>query len=192
MPFDAEDHEWVLDRFDGWPLRTVDDVEGIRVLSDFEDNLNGWQPSSDSIRIHDLIAASPHSHGGSSYQSSRHLLTSFHPDYESAAIASARSPFFTADADECLGFLIAGTNSERTGLRLLAGGIEAKVWHVGSGVWQGRWGASNFYLITYPLADVADETLQLELFDDDVKGFILLDHVTLIRAEGGHCTGQSS
>ncbi len=192
MPFDAADHEWVLDRFDGRLVLTAKDVDGVRVISDFEGGLDGWQPSNDGIRSHDLIADPSHSHGGSSYQSSRWLLTSYHPDHESAAIATARSPLFTADPDDCLGFLIAGTNSERTGLRLLASGVEAKVWHVDSGVWRGWWRASNFYFATYRLADVADASLQLELFDDDVSGFILLDHVTLIRAEGDHCVGEGS
>ena len=193
MPFDAFDHEWVLDRFDGRPVLTAEDVDGVRVISDFEEGLGGWQRSDESIRIYDVLADPPLGNGGGSYQSSQRMLTSSHPDHELAAIATARSPLFTADANDCLGFLIAGTNSERTGLRLLVDGIEAKVWHVDSGVWRGWWQASHFYPVTYALADVADvadATLQLELFDYDTKGVVLLDHVTLTPAEDGHCAGE--
>ena len=187
MPFDAVDSDWVLDRFDGRPVLTAEDIEGVRVISDFEEGLGGWLPSSEGIRIHEVFADPPLANGGGSYQSSQQMLTSFHPDFEAAAMATARSPSFTADANDCLGFLIAGTNSERIGLRLLADGVEAKVWHVDSGVWRGWWQSSHFYLVTYPLADVANATLQLELFDNDTKGVVMLDHVTLIRAEGGQC-----
>ena len=186
MPFDAADHEWVLDRFDGLPLRTAADVDGIRIISDFETGLDGWQPSGDGIQVQDVIALRRPASAGS-YQSSRRFLASSHPDDGAAAIAKARSPRFTAAADDCLGLLIGGNHSERLGVRLLANEVEAKVWHVDSGVWRGWWGFSNFHFVAYPLADVADATLQLELFDDDVDGIMLLDHVTLIRAEGGQC-----
>ena len=189
MPFDAYDHEWVVNRFDEYPLRTADDVEGIRVISDFEGGLNGWQPNGDGIWVQDLIYSAAHIpriHAGSSYQSSRWLLNSHHPDYGSDTIASARSPLFTADVDDCLGFLMAGSHSDRTGLRLLANGVETNVWHVDSS-YVGGWTTSNFHFVTYPLTDVAHANLQLELFDEDVHGYIQLDHVTLIRAEGGHC-----
>ena len=193
MPFDALDHEWVLDRFDGYPLRTADDVDGIRVISDFDAGLDGWQLSGDAIRGHDAIVSPHHPFVGSSYQSSRGLLTSIHPEKGSHATGTARSPFFTAGADDCLGFLFAGGKSERVGLRLSANGAEIKVWHVDSGVWRGFWPVSNFYSVTHPLADVANATLQLELFDNDVGryGFVLLDHVTLVRGEGGRCPGES-
>ena len=192
MPFDAANHEWVLDRFEGRPVLTAEDVDEIRIISDFEQGWDGWQPSGEGIRIHKVFADPPLTNGGGSYQSSLQMLTSYHPEHESAAIATARSPLFTADANDCLGFLIAGTHSERIGLRLLADGVEAKVWHVDSGVWRGWWKSSHFYLVTHPLAGVADATLQLELFDNDTKGVVLLDHVTLIRAENGHCDGESS
>ena len=187
MPFDAVDREWVLDRFDGRSLRTADGVDGIRVISDFEAGWDGWQSSGDGIRLVDVIASTRETLIHTSYQSSRGLLTSFHPDKELAATGTARSPRFTADADDCLGFLIAGHNSDDTGVRLLANGVEAEVWRVDSGVWRGWWPLSHFHFVAYPLAEVANATLQLELFDDDVEGIILLDHVTLIRAEGGHC-----
>ena len=193
MPFDAFDHEWVLDRFGGYPVRTADDVEGIRIVSDFDEGLDGWQLSGDGIRAHDAIAFPHHPFVGSSYQSSRGLLTSIHPERGSYATGTARSPLFTAGADDCLGFLIAGGSSERLGLRLSANGAEIKVWHVDSGVWRGFWPVSDFHFVAYPLADVANETLQLELFDDDAGryGIVLLDHVTLMRAEGGRCLGES-
>ena len=192
MPFDAADHEWVLDRFDGRSLRTANDVDGVRVISDFENGWDGWQPSSDGFQVQDVIAF-PHPIAGGSYHSSRGLLASVNPDQGPeegyAAIGTARSPQFTAHADDCLGFLISGGHSKRTGLRLLANGVEAKVWRANSGLWP----FSNFRFVTYPLLGVADAMLQLEVFDEDSvrHGFILLDHVTLIRAEGGRCPGES-
>ena len=192
MPFDALDYQWVLDRFDGHPVLTAEAVEGVRVISDFEEGLDGWQPSGDGIRAHDSIRFPSHPFAGSSYQSSRGLLTSVHPEKGPYARGRARSPLFTAGVDDCLGFLIAGGNSERAGLRLLADGVEAKVWHVDSGVWRGFWPVSNFYFVTYPLASVVGATLQLELFDDDVgeHGIVLLDRVTLTRSGGGRCPGE--
>ena len=102
----------------------------------------------------------------------------------------ARSPQFTADALDCLGFLISGGHSKRTGLRLLANGVEAKVWRADSGLWP----FSNFRFVSHPLADVANATLQLELFDDDSgrHGYVLLDHITLRRAEDGQCAEETS
>ena len=193
MPFDADDHEWVLDRFDGRPLRTASDLDGIRVISDFEDGWDGWQPSGDGIQVQDVFA-SPIPIAGGSYHSSRGLLASVNPDQGPdegyASTGTARSPEFTEDAYGCLGFLISGGHSKRTGLRLLANGVEAKVWRANSGLWP----FSNFRFVSYPLADVANATLQLELFDDDSErhGYVLLDHVTLRRAEDGLCARETS
>ena len=191
MPFDAADHEWVLGRFVGWPLHTVDDVDGIRVISDFEEDLDGWQPIGDGIRRIDVFA-SPQMTDFGSYQSSRGVLASFHPDDGPMVVGTARSPQFTADADECLCFLMAGGTSERMGLRLLANGVEAKVWRSEAGFWWGQLPFGNFRFVTFPLAEVANATLQLELFDDErgQHGLIVLDHVTLIRAEDGQCPGE--
>ena len=193
MPFDANDHEWVLDRFDGRPLRTASDLDVIRVISDFEDGWDGWQPSGDGIQVQDVFA-SPIPIAGGSYHSSRGLLASVNPDQGPdegyASTGTARSPEFTADAHGCLGFLISGGHSKRTGLRLLANGVEAKVWRANSGLWP----FSNFRFVSYSLADVANATLQLELFDDDSErhGYVLLDHVTLRRADDGQCAGETS
>ena len=189
MPFDAYDHEWVANRFDRHPLRTADDVEGIRVISDFEGGLDGWQTNGDGIWVQDLIDSASHIpriHAGSSYQSSRRWLNTWHPDDGSDTTAKARSPLFVADIDDCLGFLMAGSHSDRTGLRLLANDVEINVWHVDPSI-VGGWRTTNFHFVTYPLAEVAHANLQLELFDEDVRGYIQLDHVTLIRAEGGQC-----
>ena len=72
MPFDADDHEWVQDRFDGRPLLTASDLDGIRVISDFEDGWDGWQHSGDGIQVQDVFA-SPIPIAGGSYHSSRGL-----------------------------------------------------------------------------------------------------------------------
>ena len=192
MPFDAVDHEWVLDRFDGRPLHTADDFDGIRVISDFEESLGGWQPDGEGVRRIDVLA-SPYPPDLGSYQSSRGFLASYHPDEGPTTTGKARSLQFTADADDCLSFLIGGGNSERVGLRLLANGVEVNVWRAEEGIWRGRSPFGYLYFVAYPLAEVANATLQLELFDGErgPDGFVVLDHVMLIRAEEGRCLEET-
>lgn len=57
------------------------------------------------------------------------------------------------------------------GVRLLADSAEVKVWH-------GKH-TEHFEAVIYPLDELADKTLQLELFDSEVGsgGHITLDHV---------------
>ena len=192
MPFDAADHEWVLERFDGHLLHTAEDLDGIRVISDFEKGLDGWQPSGDAVRHIDVLASSyPVDFG--SYHSSRGMLAAFHADDGPLATGTARSPEFTAAADDCLGFLIVGGDGVRTGLRLLANGDEEYVWQAEKGAVRGGQPFGSLGFVSYPLAEIADRVLQLELFDYDrgKNGFVALDHVTLMRAEGGQCPGQA-
>ena len=70
---------------------------------------------------------------------------------------------------------------------MLANGKEAAVWH-GSGERMIEVISANtvepFKLIVHPLAAVAGQSLQLELFDHDPTGHIMLDHVLLVREVG--------
>ena len=59
-----------------------------------------------------------------------------------------------------------------SGVRLLADGQEVAVW-------RGR--SRHLTLIVHPLAEIAGQSLQLVLFDDDPAGYIMLDHVLLVR-----------
>ena len=176
MPFDAADHQWAVDRFSGRELRVASDFDGIRVLADFEDGLDGWQPSGDGIvnsSLHDFPLRLP-----SIGYSGRGCLTSFHPRRGDAATGTARSPEFTAGPDDHLSFLLGGGRSEKMGMRLLADGVEVRVWHGPNG--------PTLRPIVHPLAEVAGKTLQLELFDDEIEhwGYVSLDHVTLVRQAG--------
>ena len=49
MPFDTPDHRWAVERFSARELRMASDFEGIRVISNFEDGMDGWQASGDGI-----------------------------------------------------------------------------------------------------------------------------------------------
>ena len=176
MPFDTTDSQWAVKHFAERELRAARDYDGIRVLSDFEDGLDGWQPDNDRIWAYVLDEPYPirfptHGYAGFGF------LSSFHPRKGAAATATVRSPEFTANPDESLTFLLAGGRSEYTGLRLLADGTEVHVWHGTS--------PSIFDPVVYPLTEVAGKTLQLEMFDADVefRGYVMLDHVTLVQGE---------
>ena len=177
MPFDTPDHQWAVKHFAERGLRSADAWAGIRVLSNFEDGLDGWQPSNDGIGHYGLDEYYPsrfpiHGYAGFGF------LSSVHPRRGYAATALARSPEFTARPGESLTFLLAGGNSEHLGIRLLVDGTEAHVWRSAD--------TGIFEPIVYPLTEVVGKTLQLELFDDDVefRGFVMLDHVTLVRGVG--------
>ena len=105
------------------------------------------------------------------------FLTSYHPSKGNRATGRARSPAFTATADQFLAFLIAGDDVERVGLRLLADGEEAAAWR---GV-----DPELFELVVHPLAHVAGKSLQLELFDHSLgeQGHVMLDHVMLVSCD---------
>ena len=61
--------------------------------------------------------------------------------------------------ETCVTFLIAGGGGSGVGLRLWADGDEAAVWHGEN--------TERFKRVVYPLAEVAGQRLQLELFDDE-------------------------
>ena len=174
MPFDTTDPQWAVQHFAERGLRSVHDEEGIRVLSDFEDGLDGWQVSGDGIgtsigRESRVLRYPTHDYAGSGF------LSSFHPHQGDAATATARSPEFTANPAESLTFLLEGGDSDHAGIRLLADGVEVQVWHSAN--------IGIFSPIVYPLTEVAGKTLQLEMFDADAEfgGYVMLDHVTLVQ-----------
>ena len=90
-------------------------------------------------------------------------------------IGRALSPEFTAASGQYLIFLIAG--GAGGGLRLLVNGDEAAVWRGEN--------TERFKRVVYPLAEVAGQRLQLELFDDETGGWghIMLDYVMLARRQ---------
>ena len=176
MPFDATDHQWAEDRFSGRELRVASDFDGIRVLANFEDGLDGWQQSGNGTVNSSLLDFSLRlpNVGYSGWG----FLTTFHPRKGAAATGTARSPEFTAGPDDHLSLLLGGGGSENMGIRLLADGVEVRVWHGPDD--------STLRPIVHPLAEVAGKTLHLELFDDEIEpwGYVSLDHVTLVRQAG--------
>ena len=177
MPFDTTDPRWAAKHFAERGLRSVNDEDGIRVLSDFEDGLDGWQLSGDGIGTsigHESRAPRfpTHDYAGLGF------LSSFHPRQGDAATATARSPEFTAGPTESLSFLLEGGNSDHAGIRLLADGVEVQAWYSEN--------IGIFSPVVYPLTEMVSKTLQLEMFDDDADfgGYVMLDHVTLVRGIG--------
>ena len=199
MPFDVADHQWANERFAGHDLRarhrfSLTDPAGNRLrvgdhhyvggqfLGRFEDGLDSWQIVGEAVTNHSQHAF---------YQGQKPIfghvgpgfLTSYHPEAGDKSTGKARSPMFTAADDHHLalrvgggsGKDIGGSGEYNVGVRLLAAGQEIVVW-------RGR--SRHLTLVVYPLAAVAGQPLQLELFDHDPAGHIMLDHVLLVREIG--------
>ena len=176
MPFDSPDRQWVFDRFAGRDLRVFDFFFDGRFLGRFEDGFDGWLLEGKAITNHSQYERYKGQQPISGNMG-RGFLTSYHPENGDRAIGRALSPAFTADSDQYLKFLIAGGGDSGVGLRLLADGDEA-------GVWRGET-TERFKRVVYPLAEVAGQRLQLELFDNETGGWghIMLDHVMLVRRQ---------
>ena len=193
MPFDVADHQWANERFAGRNLRarsrfSLTDPAGNR--------LRVGDPSLCWGAIHRPLRGRPGRLAGRwrGHHQPRpacvlcqgqdpifgHVgpgfLTSYHPDEGDKTTGKARSPEFTASDNHHLAFLIGGGAGSNVGVRLLADGQEVVVW-------RGR-NNEHFKLIAHPLAAVAGKPLQLELFDNDPAGHIMLDHVLLMREIG--------
>ena len=200
LPFDSDDHKWVVASFAGQDLwagivfspviadNRFRDGEstyvGERFIGSFEDGFDGWRVNGDAVVNHGQHTAFA---GQQPISGNIGLgfLTSYHPSRGDNATGGALSPEFTASAGQRLAFLIAGGAGEGVGVRLLADGDEAAVWR--------GWDTERFRLVVHPLADYAGKGLQLELFDDEIGGWghIMLDHVMLIqRGEGEIRFGQ--
>ncbi len=147
-----------------------------RFLGRFEDGLDDWLLEGEAVTNH-----SQHErYRGQqpiSGSEGRGFLTSYHPDKGDRTTGRALSPAFTADSDQNLMFLIAGGGGSGVGFRLWANGDEAAVWR-GENTERFKW-------VVYPLAEVAGQRLQLELFDDETSGWghIMLDHVMLVQPQ---------
>ena len=194
MPFDTVNAQWATARFADRELKarkTFSTSEparnrfhvggytyvGERILAHFERGFDGWQVAGEAVsnfNQHENYAGQALIWG----RADSDFLTSYHPSMGNRATGRARSPAFTATADQFLAFLIAGDDVERVGLRLLADGEEAAVW-------RGRY-SGRFELIVHPLAYVAGKSLQLELFDHSLgeQGHVMLDHVMLVSCDG--------
>ena len=172
MPFNSPDRQWVFDRFAGRDLRVFDLFFDGRFLGRFEDGLNGWRLEGEAVTNHGQNERYRGQQPISGYVG-RGFLTSYHPDKGDLAIGRAFSPAFTAESDQYLTFLIAGGEGGGVGLRLWADRVEAAVWRGENTEW--------FTRVFYPLAEVAGQRLQLELFDDETGGWghIMLDQVML-------------
>ena len=204
MPFDVADHQWANERFAGRGLRArnrfslTDSADnrfrvggrhyiGAQFLGRFEGAPDGWQVVGEAITNHDQYEfyreqAPIFGHVGPGF------LTSYHPNEGDGPTGKARSPEFTASDDQHLALLIGGGSGKyNAGVRLLADGKEVSVWH-GSGERMIEVISANtvesFKLIVHPLAEVAGQSLQLELYDNDPEGHIMLDHVLLVREVG--------
>ena len=193
MPFNTTDAQWAAARFadrdlranrtfsTGEPARNRFHVGGYtyvgeRILAHFERSFDGWQVAGEAVsnfNQHENYAGQALIWG----RADSDFLTSYHPSKGNRATGRARSPAFTATADQFLAFLIAGDDVERVGLRLLADGEEAAVWQ---GV-----DPELFELVVHPLAYVAGKSLQLELFDHSLgeQGHVMLDHVMLVSCD---------
>ena len=192
MPFDVADHQWANARFAGRDLRArsrfsltapagnrlrVGDHHyvGTQFLGRFESGLDGWSLTGDAVtnrRDHAFyVGQAPiFGHVGPG------LLTSYHPDEGDRPTGTARSPAFTVADSHHLALLVGGRSGEHNvGVRLLAAGQEIAAW---------RSRSRHLTLVVYPLADIAGQSLQLELFDDDPAGHIMLDHVLLVQEAG--------
>ena len=192
MPFDVADHQWANERFAGRNLRArsrfslIDPAGnrfpvgnhhyvGVEFLGRFEDGMDGWRVEGAAITNHRkhafYVGQDPiFGHVGPGF------LTSYHPDEGDKTTGKARSPEFTASDNHHLAFLIGSGAGSNVGVRLLADGQEVAVW-------RGR-NNEHFKLIAHPLAAVAGKPLQLELYDNDLTGHIMLDHVLLVREAG--------
>ena len=192
MPFDVGDHQWANARFAGHDLRarnrfSLTDPAGNRLrvgdrhyvgeqfLGRFEGGLDGWQVEGEAITNHgqhEFYKDQPpiFGHVGPGF------LTSYHPDEGNKPTGKARSPAFTASGGHYLALLVGGGSGSRVGVRLLADGQEVTVWRGEN--------TEHFHLIVHPLAAVAGQPLQLELYDNDPAGHIMLDHVLLVREVG--------
>ena len=147
---------------------------GDQVLARFEDGFDGWLLEGEAVTNHsqyERYRGQKPINGNEG----RGFLTSYHPDKGDRATGRALSPAFTAESDQYLAFLIAGGVGSGVGLRLLADGDEAAVWRGEN--------TERFKRVVYPLAEVAGQRLQLELFDGETGGWghIMLDNVTLLE-----------
>ena len=145
---------------------------GVRFLGRFEGGWDGWHVEGAAITNHGqhsfYVGQAPiFGHVGPGF------LTSYHPDEGDRSTGKVRSPTFTAQPEHILALLVGGSDEANVGVRLLADGQEVTIW-------RGK-GNEHFQLIVHPLAEVAGQSLQLELFDDDPAGHIMLDHVLLVR-----------
>ena len=199
MPFDVADHQWANERFAGRDLRARNRFSltapagnrlrvgghhyvGTQFLGRFEGGLDGWQIVGAAITNHrqhefyqDQLPILGHVGPG--------FLTSYHPDEGDRPTGKALSPKFTISDGHHLALLVGGESESNVGLRLLADGKEVAVWQ---GPGERLFGGSgthveHFKLIVYPLAEIAGKPLQLELYDNDPGGHIMLDHVLLVQ-----------
>ena len=202
MPFNTLNAQWATSRFAGRDLRARnafstsepagnrflvgdDTYVGKQILAHFENGFDGWELEGEAITNYsqqDDYAGEPFIWG----RADSGFLTTYHPNKGNQTTGSARSPVFTAEADQFLAFLIAGGNRERVGLRLLANGKEVAVWR-GSELYNlaDSLDVKRFQLILHPLGYVAGKSLQLELFDGELGewGHIMLDHVLLVACD---------
>ena len=203
MPFNVGDHQWANERFAGHTLRARNRFSltapagnhlrvgnrhyvGTQFLGRFEDGMDGWQTVGAAITNHsqhefyqDQLPIFGHVGPG--------FLTSYHPVEGDELTGKARSPAFTAANDHHLAVLVGGGTRSSVGVRLLAAGREIVVW---SGPGERLFRSEHFILIIHPLAGVAGRLLQLELFDGDPAGHIMLDHVLLVREVGTGAAGN--
>ena len=115
------------------------------------------------------------------------FLTSYHPDEGDKTTGRALSPEFTASDNHHLAFLIGSGAGSNVGVRLLSDGEEVLVWRGSGKQFLEAFSANTvepLNLIVHPLAAVAGQPLQLELYDNDPEGHIMLDHVLLVQEVG--------
>ncbi len=204
MPFDVADHQWANERFAGRNLRARNRFSltdpasnrfrvggrhyvGAQFIGRFESGMDGWHVEGEAITNHgqhgfyqDQLPIFGHVGPG--------FLTSYHPDEGDTTTGMALSPEFIASDGHYLALLIGGgSGRHNVGVRLLADDKEVVVWH-GSGERMIEVISANtvepLKLIVHPLAEVAGQPLQLELYDNDPEGHTMLDHVLLVQEAG--------
>ncbi len=193
MPFNAVSAQWATSRFAERELVAnynfsinVPNLNrfrleqhsyvGQRFLAHFKNHFDGWLLSGlafSNFNQHDNYHGQPLLWN----RADSNFLTSYHHSIGNQATGTALSPTFSAEHNHFLAFLIASSDLDGVGLRLLADGEEAALWR-GSN-------PERFELIIHPLGYVAGKTLQLQLFDFELgdNGHIMLDHVLLTTCD---------
>jgi hypothetical protein len=186
IPFRTFDGEWVVEQFRNrhifsqfWfdpavPLNNRGWVDGaythgVAFIGRFDDGLDGFTVvPAGAARVRSTASAPRDLEAlGTGF------LTTEHESLGARVTARATSRPFTARG--ILAFVVSGTGSSATAVRLLRGAEMLKAWSAR--------GARTFQLETLDLSPYAGDTLTLELVDDTMDGFVSIDQIMLVEPD---------